>query len=727
MRQVLFSRSGSTVVRKVPSPPCPPGGVLVRNAFSAVSAGTERDRVDPGRASLAARARERPDLVREVVDRALHDGVRETREAVLRKLAEESPGGYSTVGTVVEAGARVSGLSPGDVVACAGAGHAHHAEVVAVPRNLCAKVPPGVPLPAAAMTTIAAIALHAVRLAGVALGERVAVVGCGLVGQIACRLLHAAGAEVIALDVDAARVRQAVESSGADHGVESGSLARDRVLALTGGIGADHVLVTAAAAVSEPLRLAAEVARDRGTVTLVGAVPIELERGPLYTKELELRVSRSYGPGRYDAEYELRGLDYPIGFVRWTEQRNMECVLDLQARGLLELSSLVEEVYPVDRAAEAFARLVGPPERRPRGVIVLAYPDRDAAAEARSDGRVAAVRRVDGRRPSIGLIGPGSFATSVLVPALRAAGAQLEVAGGGAGPSAGAARRLHGFARVAPSAEDVISDAAVDAVVIATRHGSHARLARAALEAGKHVFCEKPLALSVEELDDVLAAARASGRVLTVGFNRRFSPLLSAAREFVRGPGGPLLATYRVSAGAIPAEHWTHDLEQGGGRVQGEVCHFVDSLAFVCGAPVTEVHATGFGRDGAAVQARDNVALGLAFADGSAGTVLYAAVAAPGVGKERLEVFGRGRIALLDDYRTLELHDGARRERRRERTQRKGHAEEVRAFIEALRTGIPPIPLSDLENVTRATIAAVDSLRTGLPQPVPSWRGDSGG
>ena len=713
MKQVLQSRNGATVVRDVPAPPCPPGGVLVRTSHSAISAGTERALVE--RRSLLARARERPDLARQVLERAVHDGVRSTREAVLRKLAQELPSGYSCAGRVVEVGAAVSELSVGDVVACAGTGHAHHAEVVAVPRNLCAKVPPGVPRPAAAMTTIAAIAMHGIRLGDVRLGERVAVIGCGLVGQITCRLLHATGAEVVALDVDPARVRQAVEQSHADHGVEVGPGGSERVLALTRGIGVDHAIVTAASATNDPLLLAAEVARDRGSVTLVGMLPAAFERAPLYMKELEFRISRSYGPGRYDDEYERRGLDYPIGYVRWTEQRNMECVLDLQARGLLELDSLIDDIVDVDRAAEAYDRLVGPTVQRPRGALVLAYPERDDEAVGPLPRLAARPRSTVPGAPAIGLVGAGDFARSVLVPAFREAGARLELVGGGAGPSAEQAQRLLGFARVAPSAEAVLHDDAVDAVVIATRHGMHAGLTREALEAGKHVFCEKPLALTEQELASVLAAASESGSILMVGFNRRFSPLLRALRDFVREPGRSLLAAYRVSAGALPPAHWIHDLEQGGGRVHGEVCHFIDALSFVAGADVVEVHAGGFAHERLPLQALDNVVLTVKLADGSVGSITYTAVSAPGVGKERLEVFAAGRVAVLDDYRSLELHDGSGRKPWRPREQLKGHREEVRAFLEGMRAGIAPIALADQANVTLATLAAVESMRTGAP------------
>jgi predicted dehydrogenase/threonine dehydrogenase-like Zn-dependent dehydrogenase len=719
VKQVLQNRSGETVVRDVPAPPCPPAGVLVRNLYSAISAGTERARVEGGGKSLLARARERPDLVRTVIERTMREGLRSTRDAVSRKLGEEMPSGYSSAGRVLEVGAAVSGLSPGDLVACAGVGHANHAEVVAVPRNLVARVPDGVSLPAASLTTIAAIALHGIRLADVRLDERVAVVGLGIVGQITCRLLGAAGAEVFALDLDAARVAQAV-AGGADHGILVGDEAARRVAARSHGHGVDHAIVTAAAGTPDPLLLGAEVARDRGSLTLVGAVPIELPREPLFAKELRFSVSRSYGPGRYDPDYERHGVDYPPAYVRWTEQRNMEAVLDLQARGRLTFEDLVDEVIDVDDSARAYDRLVGSSEARPRGALVLAYPERGADEAPPLEAPVPApVRRpaaaLSPDAPALGLIGPGAFATGVLVPAFTAAGARPEVVGGGSGPSAAAAQRDLGFARTAPSAEAVLADPGVDFVVIGTRHADHAYLAQRGLEQGKHVFVEKPLALTEAELEDVLAAAARGPGILAVGFNRRFSPMLVALRDFLARSESPVTATYRVSAGAIDPTNWVHDLTQGGGRILGEVCHFVDSLTFLAGSPAVEVHAVGHGGEDTALQARDNLVVTLAFADGSAGSIAYVAEGAPGIGKERVEAFARGRVGVLDDYRTLDLHAGSEHDAQRLREADKGHRAEAEAFLAGARAGRAPVALDELANVSLATLAVVESLRTGRP------------
>lgn len=723
MKQVLQSRSGNTVVREVPQPPCSSGGVLVRNLYSLISSGTERSTVELTQKSLVGKARARPDLVRQVVDTARREGISQTLGTVQRKLSEEAPIGYSSAGRVIEVGARTAGLEVGDLVACAGGRHANHAEIVSIPRNLCARIPAGVQPRDAAFSTIAAISIHAIRLAGVELGDRVAVIGCGLVGVLAARLLAAAGATVQAVDIDPDRVAQAA----ADRGTTGYVLASDtaaRIIFDSGGIGVDKALVTAASSSNDPLLLATTVARDRGAIVLVGAVPIDLPRAPLYGKELSFRVSRSYGPGRYDTEYEERGLDYPIGYVRWTEQRNMASFLDLLASGRVQVDDLVEEVIPVDEATRAYAWLTGPAESRPKGALVIEYGERPtdlvgpASAEQSGDRRL---RSYHGSTVRLGLIGPGSFASKVIVPAFSAAGARLEIVGGGSGPSAEAASRDSGFARVAPSADSVLGDETVDVVAICTRHESHAELTRKALEAGKHVFCEKPLALTRDELSSAVGAARKHAGLLLVGFNRRFSPFLSEAKSFLAASGTPFTAHYRVSAGMLSPDHWAHDLTEGGGRILGEVCHFVDCLAFLAASPVESVHAAAHRAPGVPVQGADNVAVTLVFAHGSVATITYSAHGATRVGKERLEAFAGERTILLDDYLRLELHaSGRTAEHRKAKTQDKGHRAEARLLLDAIRTGASsPISLDELENVSAATLAVVESLRTGATISVP--------
>lgn len=717
MKQVLQNRSGATVVRTVPQPPCPRGGVLVRNEYSVISAGTERARLELSQKSLVAKAMERPDLVRQVIKRAQTEGIVSTTRAVQRQLDTETPVGYSSAGVVVEVGTAVSGVNVGDRVACCGAGYANHAEIVAIPRNMIAVVPPSVPMRSAAMTTLGAIALHGIRLADVQVGHRVAVIGCGLIGQMVCRLLTAAGAAVFALDVDQARVDRAL-AAGADRGVTVGTSMQDLIKQWTHGVGVDVAIVTAAATSNSPLVMATHIMRDRGSVVLIGSVPIDMPRAELYDKELQFRVSRSYGPGRYDADYEERGLDYPIAYVRWTEQRNMEAVLDLQARGRLQMEDLIDHVIPVDEAARAYALLSAPADQRPSGAILLTYPATETAT--------APVVRVQPARTAprlegqlrMGLIGPGGFARRVLIPAFAAAGVRFELVGGGTGASAEAASRQLGFARVAAGEEAVTADPGVDLVVIATRHENHARLAQRALENGKHVFCEKPLALTADELERVLQAAADAPGQLMVGFNRRFAPLTLEIAHFLQPNDVPLTAAYRVSAGRIDPTNWVHDLDQGGGRAIGEACHFVDTLRFLVGKPVTQVHAIGYGEPGLPTQARDNVVVSLSFVDGSAATIIYSAAGSNQVSKERLEVFRGSRTAILDDFKSAELFSSNSKKVIGSKSQDKGHRSEVTSFLGAITSGSPAISLEEIANVSRATLAIVQSLATGEPVTV---------
>lgn len=710
MKQVLQTRTGLTVVRSVPTPQCPSGSILVRNEYSVISSGTERARVARAQKTLIKRARERPDLVRSVVEHVRREGIKSTREAVHRKLTEESAIGYSSAGHVIEVGAETRGFAVGGLVSCAGVGHANHAEIVSVPANLCARVPPGVAPEAAAFATIGAIALHGVRLGNVTLGERVAVVGCGLVGQIACQLLGAAGAWVAAVDVNTKPVREAL-SNGADLGATIDENPAALIGVATDGVGVDCVLVTAAAATNDPLLLAAQIVRQRGTIILIGDVPVDVPRAPFYLKEILFRISRSYGPGRYDLEYEERGLDYPIGYVRWTEKRNMEAILDLQNRGRIDLTRLIDDIVSVDDAPLGFDRLV---RGEVRGAVLLQYEPEPDAAPTEVDPPQG-IGSPDGV-PRIGLIGPGGFAKSVIVPAFLAAGAKLEVVAGGSGPSAEAAVRSGDFSRIAPSPKALIADSSIDAVAICTRHGDHALLAAAALDAGKHVFCEKPLAVDLAGLDVVLASASHSGPVLAVGFNRRFSPLLVELREVLRsGSRGPITAIYRVAAGAVPSDNWVHDLAEGGGRAIGEGCHFVDSLAFLVDAPIVRVAAAGHGLPDLPVQAHDNLVVTLWFEDGSIGSIVYVAAGGGGLAKERIEVFAPATSAVLDDYSRLEFFGANVPKAHELRQADKGHKAEISAFVEAIRTGIPPVPIPVIANVSAATLAIVESLRTSLP------------
>jgi predicted dehydrogenase/NADPH:quinone reductase-like Zn-dependent oxidoreductase len=717
MKQVLqYRRSGATRVVDVPAPVTPQRGLLVHNQWSLISPGTERMLVEAGGANLINTAIHRKDLVKQVVDKAARDGIPATIEAVRGRIDVAIPLGYSCAGVVLDVGQDASdAFSTGDRVACAGAGQANHAEIVAVPRNLSVRVPDSVSLDDAAFVTIGAIALQGVRIADVRLGEACVVIGLGLVGQLTVQLLKASGCRVFGIDVAADKLELAL-ASGADAAcLRSDPDLVERVRAFSAGRGADAILIAAAASSSDPVQIAPNLARDRAVVVAVGMIGMDVPRNAYYEKELQLRLSRSYGPGRYDRTYEEQGIDYPVGYVRWTEQRNMEAFLDLVAAGRVQPARLVTHRVPIAEAERAYQIVTGEIAEPYLGIL-LEYPSRpanEAPTRTRVEVRPPAPRRSGTVR--LGVIGAGNFAKSVLLPALKKI-EHLELRGvaTASAPSAHQTAMRFGFAYTASDWRHVVEDPDTDAVLIATRHDLHASLATAALEAGKSVFLEKPMALSEEELEDLLAAWRASERVLQVGFNRRFAPTYRQLRSAFSSRRAPLVMAYRVNAGFVPSTSWVVDPTQGGGRLIGEVCHMVDTLLDLAGAPITSVHAVPTG-------AADDVVLTLRFDDSSVGTIVYASGGDRSLPKEYLEVMGGGRAGVLDDFRTVRLHafGAAKTIGGRLPRQDKGHAAELAAFVDAVRLGrSSPIDPEAAAHVTRVTFAALESARTGLPVPV---------
>jgi polar amino acid transport system substrate-binding protein len=718
VKQVLqYRRSGVTRVAEVPAPLTSAGGVLVQTQWSLISPGTERMLVEASGANLVSTALHRTDLVKQVVDKAARDGITATVQAVRSRLDVAIPLGYSCAGIVLDVGQQASAdFQVGQRVACAGAGQANHAEIVAVPKHLSVAVPDGVSLEDAAFVTVGAIALQGVRIADVRIGEACVVIGLGLVGQLTAQLLKAAGCRVFGIDVASDKLELA-RASGVDAGcLRSDSDLVERVRAFSLGRGADAILITAAAPTSDPIQLAPQLARDRAVVVAVGMVGMDVPRNAYYEKELQLRLSRSYGPGRYDRTYEADGVDYPLGYVRWTEQRNMQAFLDLVAAGRVQPSLLVTHRFPIAQAERAYELVTGA-NAEPSLGILLEYsrvPIAEAPTGTRVDLRPLAPAAVGGVR--LGVIGAGSFARSVLLPALKQqANVELRGVVTASAPSAQQTASRFGFGYTASDWRQVVDDPDVNAVVIATRHDLHAPVAAAALRAGKSVFVEKPLALSEAELQDVLDAWRSSGRILQVGFNRRFAPTYQRLKAAFSSRRGPLVVAYRVNAGAVAASSWVVDPVQGGGRLIGEVCHMVDTLVDLVGARVARVSAQPIG---AAATGADDVTLSLSFADGSIGTVVYASGGDRGLPKEQLEVFGGGRAGVLDDFRSVRLYAGGRVRRAGGRLARqdKGHAAELAAFVAAVRQGgASPVDPELAAHVTRVTFAAVESARAGLP------------
>ncbi|MBI4492676.1 MAG: bi-domain-containing oxidoreductase [Chloroflexi bacterium] len=707
------SRTGGLEAADVPPPVARAEGMLVRNAYSLISAGTERTSRELARKSLVGKALARPDQVRRVLEVAQREGIAAARERVAARLDVSRPLGYSSAGIVMEVGVEAAGqFAPGQRVACAGAGYANHAELVYVPQQLCVPVPEGVSLEAAAFTTVGAIALQGVRQADVQLGERVAVIGLGLVGQLAAQLLRAAGCGVVGIDLSPQRCRLA-EELGVDCAIVRGADV-ERQVHVFAPRGVDAVLITAATSSNDPIELAAALCRDRGRVVVVGAVGMHIPREPFYQKELDLRLSRSYGPGRYDPSYEEHGVDYPIGYVRWTEGRNMEAFLELLARGSVNVAPLITHRFPLERAEEAYALVEGRTGEPSLGVL-FTYPEQPAPATRRVALQPAGSTAPAVDTPGISVIGVGNFATGVLLPALQAAGGKQVRWRGVASASGISARtvgRRLGFAFCASEAGELLADPETDAVVIATRHDQHAPLTVRALEAGKTVFVEKPLALSLDELERVVAAQARAQRPLLVGFNRRFSSLTQAVRAHFGGRREPLVLLARVNAGFLPRDHWTQDPVEGGGRILGEACHFVDLLHSLVGSPPVEVDAHLLPESGR--YSGDNVCATIRFADGSLGTVLYLANADSALPKERIEVTGDGRAATIDDFHEALLYRGGRVRRIRVAGQDKGHRAEMAALVELLRHGgPPPLPFEEVVLSTLATLAVVESVATG--------------
>lgn len=730
-------RSGLLALRDVPPPQLQPDGVMVQTAFSLISAGTERSMIDLAQRNLFEKARARPDLVRKVMTKAQTEGVLTAYQKALQRLETEVPLGYSSAGLIIAAGERIDDLTVGMPVACAGGGYASHAEIVYVPRNLCAPVPIGVNLRQAAFTTLGAIALQGVRTAAPGIGDVVTVIGLGLVGLLTVQILKATGCQVVGFDPNETRGHLAREL-GANMVVSQPSELTAATEHLSGGLGADAVIVTAASTSSEPLELAGEVARDRARIVIVGQVGMTIPRKLYYEKELSVVMSRSYGPGRYDRLYEEKGIDYPAGYVRWTENRNLGAFLDLLAQHKLTIDPLITHEFAFDDALKAYDLVLGH-QPEPHIGVLLKYPQGDqplssATVRVMDQGQLTgATRRPthdSSRQPTevvLGVLGVGSFATGTLLPALRQVpSVRFQAICSQTGLSARSAADRLGFAYCTSDTAEVINDPAINAVIIATRPDSHATLATAALAAGKHVFVEKPLAVTPEQLPQLITAMTESversghSPILMVGFNRRFSPHAVKVKEFLQRTGGPFIVTYRVNASYLATTDWQHDSEQGGGRLIGEVGHFIDLLMYLTGSQPTEVSAQALKVSGTQFWAQENTALTVRFADGSLGVVTYLTNGADRFGKERVEVFGNGATAVIDDFRQVELLRGSRRRSSRDwLSQEKGHQAELTAFIDAIRSGGPaPVFFEDYLLTTLCTFQAVESLRTGQSEAI---------
>jgi polar amino acid transport system substrate-binding protein len=707
MRALLTDRnSGEVSTYEVPAPELRPGGVLVRTHFSAISAGTERATLQLSSKSLLSKIKARPDLAKQVLDYALQNGLKAAYEKVRAKLDTLTTLGYSCAGEVISVGEGVHEFRAGDRVACGGGTYASHAEINFIPRNLAVHVPSQVSLAAASLTTIGAIALQGFRQADLAIGETVAVIGAGLVGVLTIQIARAAGCRVVAIDLSPHRVQRAVE-----FGAHLAITASDPSLASTikefSRYGVDAAILTAATDSAEPAEMAAKILRDRGRIIVVGAVGMGVSRNNMYMKELSLALSRSYGPGRYDPQYEEGGIDYPIGYVRWTERRNMEAFLDLLATGQIDVALLLEHRYTIDEGAKAYADL-----KNGLYTAILDYKSEPTASPRTVPAMVAARPRI-GDEVRVGCMGAGSFASSVIFPALQSVkGVRLQSVATISGAGAASAQRAFKF-QTAEQPSELLNNPNVDSVFILTRHDTHAAQAVQALHSGKAVFVEKPLAIDREQLDQLrhvheeqVQAGRAP--FVMVGFNRRFAPFTEKIRQFFAGRREPMLIHARVNAGYIPHDHWIY---AQGGRIIGEFCHFVDWARSVIGSPIESVAATGL--PNGTPCASDNVAVALRFSDGSVANLLYLTNGDRSIPKEYFEVFCQGAVARLHDFRTLELARNGKSQKFKS-SQDKGHRRELELTIEAIRSGKPsPISFEELAEVTETTLLVQQALTAG--------------
>jgi predicted dehydrogenase/threonine dehydrogenase-like Zn-dependent dehydrogenase len=710
MRALLEDmKSGQVAAHDVPAPELQAGGILVRTAFSAISSGTEKATVEAGRKSILGKAMARPDLVKQVLAYAQSNGFMAARQKVQARLETLSALGYSCSGFVLEAGAGVNEFQPGDRVACAGSGYASHCEINFVPANLAVHVPDNVELEAASLTTLGAIAVQGVRQANVTFGETVAVIGVGLVGVLAIQVLRAAGCRVVAIDLSSDRAAKAV-SLGAQLGLCTGDPGLESAITSFSRYGVDAALITAATKSADPLELAAKLLRDRGRISVIGDVGMGVSRTNMYNKEISLAMSRSYGPGRYDPRYEEGGQDYPIGFVRWTEKRNMEAFLDLLSSGALQVKQLLAHHFPVEEGEKAYAAV----EAGAYTGIIDYHAPGDGRLAAKPSLPAPAVQPGPKDKLRVGCIGAGGFARGVIFPHLRSsAGLLLESVASSTGAAAAAARTGFGFT-LAESPSELLANPNLDAVFILTRHNSHAAYVESALERGKCVFVEKPLAINREQLEMVRTAyARAlagnQSPFLMVGFNRRFSPATERLKNFFASRTEPMLVHIRCNAGFIPRSSWIQHPENGG-RIIGELCHFVDWARAVVGCPIKTVTAAAL--PDAARYSRDNVTVTLSFQDGSVANLLYVANGDRTIGKELFEVFCEGGIARMDDFKILSLARNGKTETFKGHRD-KGHRREMELTIDAMKHGKAAlIPFEELVEVSEATFAIEEAIRT---------------
>ena len=706
MKQLIQSfKTGELGLFEVPAPICQENGALVQTTVSLVSAGTEKMLVDFAKKSMLAKAKDRPDLVKQVVDKMKKEGVKNTLEKVFTKLDTPIPLGYSAAGRVLEVGSNMSGLNVGDRVACGGAGYANHSEINYVPKNLMVKIPDGVDDIDASFVTVGAIALQGVRQTEPKLGERVAVMGLGLLGQLTVQLLKANGCKVIGSDVDPDKIALA-KKLGADETCHAGDLIA-KANEFSNGHGVDAVIIAASTSSNQPVIDAAEISRMRGRVVFLGMVGMDIPRNDYYKKEIDLRLSMAYGPGRYDPEYEEKGNDYPFDLVRWTEQRNFEAFLGLIEEGKITPKDLITHSYDFDDAMTAYDLLEGKIQEKYLG-IVLKYKDEINLDEHKIVQR--SEKAVSNDKVNVGLIGAGNFTKSVILPNMaKVGGYELVGLCTATGVSAQGTGKKYDFKYITTDSDEIFKNSEINSIFVTTQHKDHAEKVIKAMDNGKHCFVEKPLCIYEEELDAIKEAYDGKS-VLQVGFNRRFSPMVEKMKAKLNGA---VSINYRVNAGIIPKDVWIQDRTIGGGRIVGEVCHFIDTCSYLVGSDVVSVYASTVQKEDQSIPDEDNVNITLNYANGSSATIAYYAYGDTTMPKEQIEAFAMGVSMQMTDFRELVIYSGGKNNKSKSANQDKGFVAEFKAFKASVQSGEPAIAFESIYNTTKTTFKILESIRSG--------------
>lgn len=716
MKQLIQNfRSGELKIEEVPTPPLRENGVLVKNHYSLVSVGTEKAVIGFAQQSLAGKAKRRPDLVKEVLNKIKTDGIITTYRTIMHRLDLPLSLGYSCAGEIINVGKKVDVLNTNDLVACGGGGYASHAEVVYIPINLCVKIPENISTQEASFVTLGAIAMQGVRVANLSPGEKVAVIGLGLIGQLTVQILNAYGFPVLGLDVSEKQLNKAM-SLGLKKGAVIGKDDIEKTISyFTNGTGADAVIITAATKSNEPVEIAGRICRDRGRISVVGDVSMSIPRRVYYEKELDLRVSRSYGPGRYDHGYEEKGIDYPLGYVRWTEKRNMEEFLRLISIGRVNVKPMISHIFKIEDALKAYELLLENPNKEEFTAVLLEY---NPAKEHKPKVMLDSAHKESVKKDiiNVGLIGSGNFATGTILPNLKKINKiNIRAIADIQGEKAKSAANKYQCQYATSDYMDILNDEKIDLVFIATRHNLHAKIAIEALKKEKNVHLEKPMALNLGQLKELIKAERLSSGRLMVGFNRRFAPHTAQVKKLLTDISTPMMIYYRINAGYIPKESWLHDPEEGGGRIIGEVCHFVDLLQFLTNSFPEKVYASKISAHAPLIE-HDNVEISVEFTDGSRGTILYTSMGCKAAPKEYMEIFADEKVVVIDNFKTGKFYIKNKLKNMHRFKQDKGHHKEFETFAQSILNGeTSPIPMKEQITATLVTFKILESLEKKEP------------